>query len=146
MRVQQIMTHPAVTVQAAESVLSAAHLMATHHVGVLPVCDAKQLIGVVTDRDVLVRAIAHDQAPGAIPVRSIMSSPPIVISPGAEVEEAAALLAQYRVRRLPVVEDGQVVGMVSADDVARCSTDDRFIAHLQRSLAAASHSALPAAR
>ncbi|WP_458862420.1 CBS domain-containing protein [Acidaminobacterium chupaoyuni] len=125
MRVSELMSRGTVSVSADDTVACAARLMERHNVGVLPVCGAEnQLRGVITDRDIAVRCVAGDVSAERTCVREIMTRHVATVSPSADVREAAQLMAQTQVRRLPVVENGKVMGMVSIGDMARTQTYD----------------------
>lgn len=119
------MSKSVVTIAPEESAALAARLLSRHELGALPVCAADgTLAGIVTDRDIITRCVAAGEEPGRVPVRDIMSPAPSVITPETPVSAAARLMAQRQVRRLPVVEQGQVVGMLSLGDLARSRRTD----------------------
>ncbi len=121
MRVRDLMSKSVVTIAPEESAALAARLLSRHELGALPVCAADgTLAGIVTDRDIVTRCVAAGEEPGRVPVRDIMSPAPSVITPETPISAAARLMAQRQVRRLPVVEQRQVVGMLSLGDLA-CS-------------------------
>ena len=125
MRVRDLMSKSVVTLAPEESAALAARLLSRHELGALPVCAADgTLAGIVTDRDIVTRCVAAGEEPGRVPVRDIMSPAPSVITPETPVSAAARLMAQRQVRRLPVVEQGQVVGMLSLGDLARSRRTD----------------------
>ena len=125
MRVRDLMSKSVVTIAPEESAALAARLLSRHELGALPVCAADgTLAGIVTDRDIITRCVAAGEEPGRVPVRDIMSPAPSVITPEPPVSAAARLMAQRQVRRLPVVEQGQVVGMLSLGDLARSRRTD----------------------
>ena len=125
MRVRDLMSKSVVTIAPGESAALAARLLSRHELGALPVCAADgTLAGIVTDRDIVTRCVAAGEEPGRVPVRDIMSPAPSVITPETPVSAAARLMAQRQVRRLPVVEQGQVVGMLSLGDLARSRRTD----------------------
>ena len=123
MRVRDLMS--VVTIAPEESAALAARLLSRHELGALPVCAADgTLVGIVTDRDIVTRCVAAGEEPGRVPVRDIMSPAPSVITPETPISDAARLMAQRQVRRLPVVEQGHVVGMLSLGDLARSRRTD----------------------
>lgn len=125
MRVRDLMSKSVVTIAPEESAALAARLLSRHELGALPVCAADgTLAGIVTDRDIITRCVAAGEEPSRVPVRDIMSPAPSVITPETPVSAAARLMAQRQVRRLPVVEQGQVVGMLSLGDLARSRRTD----------------------
>lgn len=125
MRVRDLMSKSVVTIAPEESAALAARLLSRHELGALPVCAADgTLVGIVTDRDIVTRCVAAGEEPGRVPVRDIMSPAPSVITPETPISAAARLMAQRQVRRLPVVEQGHVVGMLSLGDLARSRRTD----------------------
>lgn len=125
MRVRDLMSKSVVTIAPEESAALAARLLSRHELGALPVCAADgTLAGIVTDRDIVTRCVAAGEEPGRVPVRDIMSPAPSVITPETPISAAVRLMAQRQVRRLPVVEQGQVVGMLSLGDLARSRRTD----------------------
>ena len=120
MLVKDLMTSPIVTITPMESAALAARLLSRYDLGVLPVCQNDgRLRGVVTDRDLVLRCLAPGENPERLPVGDIMTRNCAWVSPGADVVEAARVMAAAQVRRLPVVEGRKVVGMLSLSDLAR---------------------------
>ncbi|MBR1780712.1 MAG: CBS domain-containing protein, partial [Oscillospiraceae bacterium] len=116
-----------VSITPEESAALAARLLSRHDLGALPVCRQDgTLMGIVTDRDIITRCVAAGEEPSRVPVQDIMSRQPITVGPGDDVRAAARQMGAAQIRRLPVVEDGAVVGMVSLGDLARskrCDTE-----------------------
>lgn len=122
MKISDIMTDRIISVGKDESVSAAARMLKRHNVGALPVCDdAGRLRGIVTDRDIVLRCIAAQEDPNKIKVSEIMSRGVITISPEDPVEKAVRLMSEDQVRRIPVMSDGMLVGMVSLGDMAKRS-------------------------
>jgi CBS domain-containing protein len=120
MNVSDLMTDAVVTVSPDEPVSVAARLLYRHNIGAIPVCTTDgRLRGILTDRDITLRCVATDNDPDRTTVGEIMSRSLVTVSPGDTVEEAAERMAQAQVRRLPVVEDGRLVGMLALGDMAR---------------------------
>lgn len=95
------------------------------NVGAIPIVDQEKIVGMITDRDIVIRGVA-EKHPGSTKVEDIMSSKLITISADASTKEAAKLMAEHQIRRLPVVEDDKLVGIVSLGDFAiRELTDDQ---------------------
>ena len=118
MQLRQIMTSGVVTASADADVLSVAQLMRDHSVGSVVICDHEgEPAAMVTDRDLAVRALAEERSPSER-VSEHASRPLVTGEPAMDLEEAAALMVQHRVRRLPIVEDGSLVGIVTLDDIA----------------------------
>jgi CBS domain-containing protein len=106
-------------------VQDAARIMRDEDTGVVPITEGENLVGVITDRDIAIRAIAEGKD-GQTPVREVASQDLVTIDPQQDLDEALRLMAQHQVRRLPVVEeDGKLVGIVSQADVARHGDDAR---------------------
>jgi CBS domain-containing protein len=97
----------------------AARLMSSEDVGSLPVVDGDQLVGIVTDRDLVLHVLAKDQDPHKVAVADICSENPIVARPDEPLEEALQRMAAEQVRRLPIVDDGRLIGILAQADVAR---------------------------
>ena len=118
MQLREIMTAGVVTAGPEADVIGVAQLMRDRSVGSVVICDHDgDPAAMVTDRDLTVRALADERAPSE-PVIEHCSRPLIVGEPGMELEEAAALMVQHRIRRLPVIESGDLVGIVTLDDIA----------------------------
>ncbi|MCD6016370.1 MAG: hypothetical protein K0R88_2454 [Solirubrobacterales bacterium] len=118
MQLREIMTPGVVTASADTDVLSVAQLMRDHSVGSVVICDSEgEPAAMVTDRDLAVRALAEERSP-AESVAEHASRPLVTGEPEMDLEEAAALMVQHRVRRLPVIDGGALVGIVTLDDIA----------------------------
>ncbi|MGN8874668.1 CBS domain-containing protein [Pseudoflavonifractor sp. HCP28S3_F10] len=125
MLVRDLMNSNLVTIAPAESAALAARLLSRYDLGALPVCQNDgRLRGIVTDRDLVLRCLAPGEDPRRLPVGDIMTRSCAWVSPGAELSEAAAVMASAQVRRLPVVDNHKVVGMLSLGDLARCHNCD----------------------
>jgi CBS domain-containing protein len=117
--VKDVMTPNPRTVTPETGVVEAAKLMASEDVGPLPVVEGGELVGIVTDRDLVTRVIAEGRDPSNTFVGDVCSSKPVTVSPDDDVSHALTLLAQHQVRRLPVAEGDQIVGIVAQADIAR---------------------------
>lgn len=125
MQVRDLMSQGVVTIDPSESAALAARLLSRHNIGSLPVCgEDGRLRGIVTDRDIVLRCIAAEEDPTKTPVRDIMTRNCAVVSPNDDAREATRMMASTQVRRLPVTEDGKVIGMVSLGDLATCQAYD----------------------
>ena len=124
-QVKDLMNPSVVTIEPTSSAALAARLLSRHNVGALPVCGADgRLRGMVTDRDIILRCIAAEEDPAQTPVRDIMTRGCAWVEPRSDCRQATQLMAQRQVRRLPVVEGGKVVGIVSLADLARSQRFD----------------------
>jgi CBS domain-containing protein len=117
--VRDLMSQDVATVSPDANVVDAAKLIKQEDVGPLPVVENDRLVGIVTDRDLVVRVLADGRDPAATPVRDAASSEFVTISADQDLDEALRLLAEHQVRRLPVVEGDRLVGIVAQADVAR---------------------------
>ena len=125
MVVRDLMNPGVVSVEPTSTAAAAARLISRHNVGALPVCGGDgKLRGMVTDRDIILRCVAAEDDPAQTPVRDIMTRGCVTVSPNADCREAARLMSDRQVRRLPVVEGGKVVGMLSLGDLAKCHRFD----------------------
>jgi CBS domain-containing protein len=116
--VAEIMNREPQTIQADRPVAEAAERMRSTDVGALVVLDGDRLVGILTDRDIVVRVLA-DNKDGSTPVREACSGELTVIYPDTQIDTAAALMRERLLRRLPVVEGGdRLVGVVSIGDLA----------------------------
>lgn len=120
MKVCDIMSDRVVSIDQNEPVSAAARLLKQCNVGALPVCDsASHLRGIVTDRDIVTRCVAAGADPRETRISEIMSRGIMTANPFEEVTQAARVMAGDQVRRLPVLSDGKLVGMLSLCDLAR---------------------------
>lgn len=123
MKVKDIMTRDIAYINPDSKVIEAAQMMQKHNVGSIPVCDHSGVVGIVTDRDIIVRNIAHGKDPKETPVRDVMTGQVITASPDMEVDDVAEMMASKQIRRVPVVDNNMIVGMVALGDIA---TDRQF--------------------
>lgn len=100
-----------------DNVYEVAVKMKELNVGAVPIVDNEKLVGMITDRDIVIRGVA-ERHPGSTKVEDIMSDKLITVSPDTDVKEAAKLMAEHQIRRLPVVENEKLVGIVSLGDLA----------------------------
>jgi CBS domain-containing protein len=117
--VRDSMTEKPTTITGSAPVSEAAKLMASENVGSLPVVEGDELVGIVTDRDLVVQVVARGQDPNSVRVSDIYSEKPVVASPDEPLDEALRRMATEQVRRLPVVSEGRLVGILAQADVAR---------------------------
>jgi len=125
LKVCDIMSDRVVSIEQSEPVSAAAKLLKRCNIGALPVCDGqKRLRGMLTDRDIVLRCVAAEADPRETPVSEIMSRGILTVGPMEDVAQAAKLMRGDQVRRLPVVDAGRLVGVVSLCDMARSSDCD----------------------
>lgn len=118
MEIKDIMTRNVVSIDPVESVEVAARTMSRYNIGALPVCKGGKLCGILTDRDIVTRCLAANRQPSNTQVRQVMTEQVTAVSPDMQTGVAAHLMGRLQVRRLPVVEQGNLCGMVSLGDMA----------------------------
>ena len=119
MKVRTAMTSPAITISPEESVAVASRTLTHYNIGMLPVCATDgTLQGVLTDRDIVTRCLAGGKDPQKTPVRDIMTHQLHTADPNMEAGTAAHLMGSQQIRRLPVVENGKLCGLLSLGDLA----------------------------
>jgi CBS domain-containing protein len=116
--VREVMTPAVRTVSPSQSLAEAAEVMKGEDVGSVPVVEEGRLAGIVTDRDIVTRAVAERRDPQTVTVVEVASRELVTVEPEQDLDEALALMARHQVRRLPVVEAGRLVGMLAQADVA----------------------------
>lgn len=114
---REIMTDNTITTTKESSLFEVAEMMKKHDVGIIPVVEGKKLVGVITDRDMVIRGMAEKRTESAS-VYEVMSTDVVSASPDMTVDEAAQLMAKEQIRRLPIVENGELVGIVAIGDLA----------------------------
>jgi CBS domain-containing protein len=116
--IREVMTRNPRTVDVSASIADAALLMREADVGSVVVTDQSQICGIVTDRDIAVRAVAMGLDPKSTPVNKICSTDPVTLAPDDNVGEVLRLMRSREVRRVPVIENGRPVGIVALGDLA----------------------------
>lgn len=116
MQVRDVMSTSVQSCSNQDDLSTVASKMQALNIGSLPVVENNQVVGMVTDRDMVVRGLTNGAPNDSI--QSVMSNNVVTVSPTASLEEAAQLMSQHQIRRLPVVENGNLVGMVSLGDLA----------------------------
>ncbi|MFI9028327.1 CBS domain-containing protein [Streptomyces sp. NPDC053560] len=130
--VREVMTPAVTAVHPDASLVEAAQLMRAHDIGDVLVAEDGKLVGVVTDRDIVLRAVANGVDPLGVPCLAVCTREPVTVGPEEPVSAAVSLLRRKAVRRLPVVRDGAPVGMVSIGDLARAQDPDSAPADISR--------------
>jgi len=125
MKVKECMCSNVTCVNPNATVCDVAKIMMNNHVGCVPVCDeTKNVVGLVTDRDLILRSIACDKDVRTTPVSEIMTTKVYNISPDAEVVEASKLMCDCQVKRIPVVENDTLVGIITLGDLANKTPEE----------------------
>ena len=118
MKVRDIMTQDVGTATLDSTVEDVASMMKEEDAGSIPVVDGGELAGIVTDRDIVIRCIAEGKDPSDTTVEEILTEELHTIEPEAEVEDAARVMSERQIRRLPVVDGGELIGVISLGDIA----------------------------
>ena len=119
MKLRDIMTNPVIRIHPEETVAVASRTLARYNIGSLPVCGSDgRMCGVITDRDIVTRCLAAGRSPTSTAVREVMTANVICGRPDMDTAAAAGLMGREQVRRLPVLENGKLCGMVSLGDLA----------------------------
>ena len=119
MKLREVMTKPVIRIHPGETVGVAARMLEHYNIGSLPVCGSDgRLCGLVTDRDLVTRCLAAGKSPAVTSVREVMSGNLIWADPEMDAVQAAGLMGRAQIRRLPVLENGKLCGMVSLGDLA----------------------------
>ncbi|GAA2249361.1 oxidoreductase [Streptomyces ruber] len=130
--VREVMTPGVVTVRPDTSLVEAAQLMRAQDIGDVLVTTGNRLVGVLTDRDITLRAVADGADPLTVSAQAVCTPDPVVVGPDDAVSAAVGLMRDHAVRRLPVVEDGHPVGMVSLGDLALAEDPASALADISR--------------
>lgn len=120
MKIRDIMTKPAIHISPNTSIEAAARTLMKYNIGALPVCTPEgKLCGVVTDRDLVTRGMAAGKTPAQTQVREVMTNQVTSVEPDMETGVAAHLMGRLQIRRLPVVENNRLCGIVSLGDLSK---------------------------
>ena len=125
--VRHAMTETPQTAKPDMTAADAAGLMKQLDIGVVPIAEDGTLIGLVTDRDIVLRVVANRQDPDEVKLADILTRSPTTVSPDAKLSEARDLMAQHKIRRLPVMKDDELVGILSLGDVAIADASGREV-------------------
>ncbi len=135
MKVKDIMTTDVMTCKETDTLSDCTAMMKEFNIGAIPVMDdGGHLVGIITDRDIAVRAVAKGVDPDEAYIGDFMTPSPVTIEPKINIEDAADIMASNQIRRLPVVDDGKLVGIVSIGDLAVNIEDIDVIAETLRNV------------
>lgn len=118
MKISEIMTKNVISLSVDDTTEHAAELMKEHNIGAIPVDVEEKVVGIITDRDIVLRCIAENKDIKTQKVRDIMTSNPVVGDENMNVDDAARIMSERQIRRLPIVQSDKLVGMVSLGDLA----------------------------
>jgi CBS domain-containing protein len=127
---KDVMTDRIVTVPSTATLVDASKAMADNDIGDVVVVDGQTVSGIVTDRDIVVRAIAKGSEPRTTKVSEVVSGPVMTLTPDASIGDAVRMMSDGAIRRIPVVEDGRPVGIVSIGDLAVERDSDSALADI----------------
>ena len=126
MKVREIMSNRVLSLRHNDTVSQAAQMLSNHNVGSLPVVTDGELVGIITDRDIVLRCVAGRSDATQMRVGEIMSTRVVTVSPEDSVKRAMDVMAAHQVRRLPVTEGRRVVGMLSLAGIARAASSEHL--------------------
>lgn len=129
MKLRELMTRDVHTCSPRDTVRDAAKIMRSIDVGIVPVCEGDKLTGVITDRDIILNVVAEGQDANTVLVGNCMTRSVVTGTPDMDAHEAADLMAGHQIRRLPVVENGRLVGIVAIGDLATVSIHENEAGH-----------------
>lgn len=119
MKLREVMSNPVIRIHPEETVAVASRMLEHYNIGAMPVCGSDgRICGLITDRDIVTRCLAAERKPEGTSVRDVMTSRVIVGRPDMDAAIAASLMGREQIRRLPVLENGRLCGMVSLGDLA----------------------------
>lgn len=140
MKVRDVMTKDVAYIGPSTTVTEAAQLMQKLNVGSIPVCDQNGVVGIVTDRDIVVRNVAHGKDPHSTPVSAVMTTGVKTVDPETDMNDVTRMMAESQIRRIPVIEQNRLVGIVALGDMA---TRHMFNAEASEALAEISKPSKP---
>ena len=123
--IRDVMSSNPCAIDADKPVAHAAKMMKQEDVGLAPVVEGDRLVGTLTDRDIVLRVVAEGKDPQTVTAREVASTDLVTIDPQQDLEEALRLMASTQVRRLPVVEEGLLVGVLAQADIARAAEEQQ---------------------
>ena len=123
--IRDVMSSNPCAIDADKPVAHAAKMMKQEDVGLAPIVEGDRLVGTLTDRDIVLRVVAEGKDPQTVTAREVASTDVVTIDAQQDLDEALRLMASNQVRRLPVVEEGRLVGVLAQADVAREANEDQ---------------------
>lgn len=119
MYVSEVMTTRVSSLSPEDTAAKAADIMSCENIGAVPVVEQGEIQGILTDRDIVLRCVAQGKDPKTIKAREIMSKSAVCVTPVHTVDDVVRIMSREQIRRLPVVDNGKLTGMVSMADIAR---------------------------
>ncbi|MCW4037888.1 MAG: CBS domain-containing protein [Candidatus Bathyarchaeota archaeon] len=131
--IKDIMTFPVITMRSNAKVSEAASAMCAHNIGSLVVVDRNEKpIGIITERDMIRKVVVTSKNPKSVDVTQIMSSPLVTGDPNMDLEDSAKLMINKEIKRLPIIDQGKIVGIVTFTDLIRAQP--QIVSTLERSI------------
>ncbi len=127
MRVEDYMSRNIITISADENLVQAARIMHEANIGCIPVEKNDEIVGMITDRDIVVRAVAAEKDITSAKCEDVMSHSVICVDKNEEIEGALQFMSEHKIRRLPVVDNGDLVGIISIGDIAESEFSNEII-------------------
>ncbi len=121
MNLSDIMKNPIITVSPTDTILYAAKIMSKYNIGYILVVDGHTLVGIITDRDIVIRCIPSEIDCKICTVDKIMTNSAIVLHPSDSIKKAVSIMIDSNIRRLPVVQDGSLKGLITIFDILKSS-------------------------
>lgn len=118
MQIKDVMTKNVASVKPQDNIERTALLMQEYNIGSIPVCEGEKIVGIVTDRDITLRCVAQGKNTKQVLASDVMTPNPVTADPAMDVHAAAKIMSDLKVRRLPIVENNNLVGMVALGDIA----------------------------
>lgn len=118
-KIRDIMVAPVITISPNESILDAANLMNREEIGSLVVIEDKRVVGILTERDILVRVVGENRIPEETLVKEVMTRPVTTIDASASLRDAVKLMVLKRIKKLPVMDGDKLVGIITMTDLIR---------------------------
>jgi CBS domain-containing protein len=124
-QIREVMTSNPTACEPSTGLVDVARKMRDEDTGAIPIVEGGRLVGMITDRDIVIRAIAEGRDPQSTTVGELASKNVVAVEPDDDLERALELMGERQVRRLPVVEDDRLVGIVAQADIARHGSDTK---------------------
>ncbi|ENN96445.1 putative signal transduction protein [Methanocaldococcus villosus KIN24-T80] len=122
-QVSEVMSFPVITATKDKTVYDIANIMAENDIGAVVIVENNNPIGIITERDILKRVVAKNLRPKDVLVEEVMSKKLVTVSPEASINDAAKLMAKHKIKRLPVVKEGKLVGIITESDIIKVSPE-----------------------
>ena len=124
MKVDKCMCQDITSVKPDDTIRRCAKIMQNDNIGCLPVCDGNELVGIITDRDIILRAVAENKDTDKLTAKEIMTIKPYTCDCGCELEEAQKVMSEFQIRRIPIMENNKMVGILTLGDIALTDSDE----------------------